>query len=88
MVAATASLSSSPATGLDKVAYPMPKHLPCSDVHFLLYVFNFSLSLRAFSSIQKTSSITSIDKMAKPFVSIFPSGLSLLQRLSGSFLNI
>ena len=38
-VAAT-NLSSSTATRPDKVAYPMLKHLPRSDIDFLLHIFN------------------------------------------------
>ena len=41
-LAAASNLSSSTATGPDKVAYPMLKHLPCSGMDFLLYIFNFS----------------------------------------------
>ena len=35
------NLSSSTATGPDKVAYPMLKHLPCFGMDFLLYIFTF-----------------------------------------------
>ena len=37
--AATSNLSSSTATGPDKVAYPMLKHLPRSGMDFLLHIF-------------------------------------------------
>ena len=41
-LAAASNLSSSSATGPDKVAYPMLKHLPRSGMDFLLYIFNLS----------------------------------------------
>ena len=40
--AAASDLSSSTATGPDKVAYPMLKHLPRSGMDFLLHIFNLS----------------------------------------------
>ena len=40
--AAASKLSSSTATGPDKVAYPMLKHLPRSGMDFLLHIFNLS----------------------------------------------
>ena len=67
--AAASNLSSSSATGPDKVAYPMLKHLPCSGMDFLLYIFNLSWSSHSFLSIWKTSSIISINKMGKPLES-------------------
>ena len=39
--AAASNLSSSTATGPDKVAYHMLKHLPLSGMDFLLHIFNF-----------------------------------------------
>ena len=41
-LAAASNLSSSTATGPDKVAYPMLKHLPRSGMDLLLYIFNLS----------------------------------------------
>ena len=64
--AAASSLTPSTATGPDKVAYPMLKHLPRSGMDLLLYIFNFSWSSHSFSSIWKTSSIIPIHKMGKP----------------------
>ena len=62
---ATASnQSSSTATGPDKVAYPMLKHLPRSGMDFL-HIFNLSWSSHSFPSIWKTSSIITIYKMGK-----------------------
>ena len=76
-LAATSNLSSSTTTGPDKVAYPMPKHLPCSDMDFLLYIFNLSWSLHSFPSIWKTASIIPIHKMGSLSTLLLPSGLSL-----------
>ena len=59
------NLSSSTATGPDKAAYPMLKHLPRSGMDFLLYIFNVSWTLHFFLSIWKTSSIILIHKMGK-----------------------
>ena len=64
--AATSNLSSSTATGPNKVAYPMLKYLPRSGMDFLLHIFNLSWSSHSFPSIWKTSSIISIHKMGKP----------------------
>ena len=65
-LAAASYLSSSTATGLDKIAYPMLKHLPRSGMDFLLHIFNLSWSSHSFPSIWKTSSIIPIHKMGKP----------------------
>ena len=64
--AAASNLTPSTATGPDKVAYPMLKHLPRSGMDLLLYIFNFSWSSHSFPSIWKTSSIIPIHKMGKP----------------------
>ena len=65
-LAAASNLSSFTATGPDKVAYPMLKHLPRSGMDFLLHIFNLSWSSHSFPSIWKTSSIIPIHKMGKP----------------------
>ena len=65
-LAAASNLSSSTATGPDKVAYPMLKHLPRSGMDFLLHIFNLSWSSHSFPSIWKTSSIVPIHKMETP----------------------
>ena len=64
--AAVSNLTSSTATGPDKVAYPMLKHLPHSGMDFLLHIFDLSWSSHSFPSIWKTSSIIPIHKMGKP----------------------
>ena len=66
-LAAASNLSSSTATGPDKVAYPMLKHLPRSGMDLLLHIFNLSWSSHSFPSIWKTSSIIPIHKMGKSF---------------------
>ena len=65
-LATASNLSSSTATGPDKVAYPMLKHPPRSGMNFLLHIFNLSWSSHSFPSIWKTSSIIPIHKMGKP----------------------
>ena len=66
LLAAASNLFFSTATGRDKVAYPMLKHLPRSGMDFLLHIFNLSWTLHSFPSIWKTSSIISIHKMGIP----------------------
>ena len=63
--AAASNLFLSTAIGPDKVVYPMLKHLPCTGMDFLLYIFNLSWSLHFFPSIWRTSSIISIHMMGK-----------------------
>ena len=69
-LAAASNLSSFTATGPDKVAYPMLKHLPRSGMDLLLHIFNLSWSSHSFPSIWKTSFIISIHKMGKPLDSL------------------
>ena len=61
---AASNLSSSTATGPDKVAYPMLKHLPRFGMDFL-HIFNLFWASHSFPSIWKTSSNISIHKMGK-----------------------
>ena len=63
--AAASNLSCSTATGPDKVAYPMLKHLTRSGMDFLLHTFNLSWSSHSFLSIWKTSSIIPTHKIRK-----------------------
>ena len=65
-LAAASNLTPSTATGPDKVAYPMLKHLPRSGLDLLLYIFNLSWSSHSFPSIRKTSSIIPIRNMGMP----------------------
>ena len=88
-LAAASNLSSSTATGPDKVAYPMLKHLPRSGMDLLLYTFNLSWSSHSFPSIWKTSSIIPIHKMGKPLdspASFWP--ISLISCVSKLFERI
>ena len=64
-LAPSSNLTPSTATGPGKVAYPMLKHLPCSGMDLLFYIFNLSWSSHSFPSIWKTSSIIPIHKMGK-----------------------
>ena len=52
-LAAASNLSSFTATGPDKVAYPMLKHLPRSGMNFLVHIFNHSLSFTMLSFHQE-----------------------------------
>ena len=79
-LAAASNLSSSTATGSDKVAYPMLKHLPRSGMDFLLHIFNLSWSLHSFLFIWKTSSIIPTRKMGKPLN--FPASFRLISLTS------
>ena len=95
LLAAASNLFSFTATGLDKVFYPMLKHLPHSGMDFL-HIFNLSWTLHSFPSIWKSSSIISImgincvfpytrwESLSTPLLS---SGLSLSPSASQSFLN-
>ena len=47
-LAAASNLSSSTATGPDKVVYPILKHLPRSGMNFLLHIFNLSWTSHSF----------------------------------------
>ena len=80
-------LTPSTATGSDKVAYPMLKHLPRSGMDFLLHIFNLSWSSHSFPSIWKTSSIILIHNMESLSTLLLSSGLSLSPPASQSFLN-
>ena len=84
--AAASNLSSSTATGPDKVAYPMLKHLPCSGMDFLLHIFNLSWSSHFFPSgrhlllfpYTRSESLSTL---------LLPSGLSLSLPAYQSCLN-
>ena len=86
-LSAASNISPSTATGPDKVAYPMLKHLPRSGMDFLLHIFNLSRTLHFFPSIWKTSSIIPIHKWESLLTLLLPSGLSLSPPAYQSFLN-
>ena len=65
-LAAASNLSPCNATGPDKAAYPMLKHLPRPGMDLLLHIFNLSWSSHFFPSFWKTSSIISIYQMRTP----------------------
>ena len=78
-LAAASNLSSSTATGPDKVACPMLKHLPRSCMDSLHHIFDLSWSSHFFPSTWKTSSIIPIHKMGKSLdspASFLPSSLT------------
>ena len=79
-LAVASNLSSSTATGPDKVAYPMLKHLPRSGMDLLLHIFNLSWSSHSFPSIWKTSSIIPIHVVV---VIQFLSGVFPLEEMAG-----
>ena len=64
-LAVASNLSSSTATGPDKVAYPMLKHLHRFGMDLLLHIFNLSWTLYSFPSIWRIS-IIFIHKLGMP----------------------
>ena len=86
-LAAASNLSSSTATGPDKVAYPMLKHLPRSGMDFLLHIFNLSWTSHSFLSIWKTSSIIPFTRWESLSTLLLPSALSLSPPAYQSCLN-
>ena len=86
-LAAASNLSSSTATGPDKVTYLMLKHLPRSGINFLLRNFNLSWTSHSFSSIWKASSIIPISIWENLSTLLLDSGLSLSSPSYQSFLN-
>ena len=87
LFAAASNLSLSTATGPDKVAYPMLKHLSRFGMDFL-HTFNLSWTLHSFPSIWNTSFIP-IHKMGKPLDSpAFFQPISLIFCISKLFEHI
>ena len=89
-LAAASNLSSSTATGPDKVAYPMLKHLPRSGSDFLLHIFNLSWSSHSFPSIWKTGRhllLFPFTRSEKLSTLLLPFGLSLSPPAYQSCLN-
>ena len=64
--AAASNLSSSTASGPDKVVYSMLKHLPRSGMDFLLHIFNLSWSSHSFLPSGRHLLLFPIHKMGKP----------------------
>ena len=79
--AAASNLSSSTATGPDKVAYPMLKHLPPSGMDFLLHIFNLSWSSQRHLLLFPSTRWESLSTL------LLPSGLSLSSPAYQSCLN-
>ena len=84
-LATASNLSRSTATGPDKVAYPMLKHLPHSGMDFVIHVFNLSWNSHSFPSIWKTCSIFPSTRWESLSTLLLPSGLSLSPPASQSF---
>ena len=88
-LAAASNLSSSTATGPEKIAYFMLKHLSRSGMDFLLHIFNLSWFSHSFPSISKTSSVIPTHKMGKPLnFSAFFRPISLTSCVSKLFERI
>ena len=85
--AAASNLSSFTATGPDKIAYPMLKHLPRSGMDFLFHIFNLPWSLHSFPSIWKTSLLFPFTRWESLPTLLLPSSLSLSPPAYQSFLN-
>ena len=86
-LATASNLSSSTATGLDKVAYPMLKHLPRSGMDFLLNIFNLSWSSHSFPSIWRHLQLFPYTRWESLSTLLLPSGLSLSPPAYQSCLN-
>ena len=89
LLAAASNLSSSTATGPDKVTYPMLKHLPRSDMDFLLHIFNLSWTSHSFPFLPFERHLLLFPSTRWEILStlLLPSGLSLSPPAYQSFLN-
>ena len=85
--AAASNLSSSTATGPDKVAYPMPKHLSRSGMGLLLHIFNLSWSSHSFPSIGRQLPLFPFTRWKSLSTLLLTSGLSLSPPAYQSCLN-
>ena len=85
-LAAAHNIFASTATGTDKVAYPMLKHLPCSGMDFLLHIFNLSWTLHFFLSGRHLLLFPSTGWEGLSTL-LLPSGLSLSTPAYQSFLS-
>ena len=86
-LAAASYLSSSTATGPDKVAYPTLKHLPCSGIDFLLHIFKLSCSLHSFLPSGRHLLLFPSIRWESLSTILLPSGLSLSPPAYQSFLK-
>ena len=86
-LAAASNLSSSTATGPDKVAYPMLKHLPRTGMDFLLYIFNLSWSSHSFLPSGRHLLLFPSIRWESLSTFLLPSGLSLSPPAYQSCLN-
>ena len=84
--AAASSLSSSTATGPDKVAYPMLKHLPRSGMDYL-HIFNLSWNWILFFPSGRHLLLFPSTRWESLSTLLLPSGLSLSPPAHQSFLN-
>ena len=85
-LAAASNPTLSTATGPDKVAYPMLKHLPRSGMDFL-HIFNLSWSSHSFPSIWKHLPLFPSTRRESLSTLLLPSGLSLSPPAYQSCLN-
>ena len=83
-LAAATNLSSSTATGPDKVAYSMLKHLPRPGMDFLLHIFNFSWTLHSSGRDLLLFPSTRWESLS---TLLFPSGVSLSPHAYQNCLN-
>ena len=76
-LAATSNLTSLTATGPDKVAYSMLKHLPRAGMDFLLHIFNLFWSSHSFLPSGRHLLLFPYTKWESLSTLLLPSGLSL-----------
>ena len=76
-LAAASNLSSSTATGPDKVAHPMLKHLPRSGMDFFLHIFNLSWTSHFFLPSGRHLLLFPFTRWESLLTLLLPSGVSL-----------
>ena len=86
-LATPSNLSSPTATGPDKVAYPILKHLPRSGMDFLLHIFNLSWTSHPFLPSGIHLLLFQFTRWENLSTLLLPSGLSLSPPAYQSFLN-
>ena len=84
---AASNLTSSTATGPDKVAYSMLKHFPRSGMDFLLHIFNLSWSSHPFLPSGRHLLLFPYTRWESPLTLLLPSGLSISPPAYQSCLN-